>query len=114
MPSVREQLEHWKRAIPRQEADDFSLDSKHVRVCAKHFDSSDIIRTDDFMITGDAWSLPRDKLRLRPNAIPRLFYGLPEYFTMPKPRPRTVRPPLKRPREPQTTARNLRVCAKTA
>ncbi|KAH7961233.1 hypothetical protein HPB52_006030 [Rhipicephalus sanguineus] len=111
MPSVREQFEHWKRAIPRQEADDFSFDSKHVHVCTKHFDSSDIIRTCDFMMNGDAVSLPRDKPRLRPNEIPRFDDSLQAYFTTPKPRPRTVRRPIKRRREPSCAREAVEVPA---
>ena len=96
--------EKWKRAIPRQETGDFCFDSKYGRVCEKHFDDSDIIRADEFVVNAEKVSLPRDKLLGKPGAIPRKFAGLPANLTKPKQRSRTLtrRYPAKRPREPSS------------
>lgn len=91
LPSNREQRDMWKRAIPRQEAGAFSFESKNVRVCAKHFDPTDVIRADGFVIRGQFVSLQRDKVRLRAEAIPRIFENLPAYLTKPKARSRSQR-----------------------
>lgn len=61
-----------------------------MRVCEKHFDDSDIIRVDEFVINGEVASLKRDKPLLKPNAVPRKFDGLPAYLTKPKQRSRTL------------------------
>ncbi|KAH7981726.1 hypothetical protein HPB52_000972 [Rhipicephalus sanguineus] len=75
--------------------------SKYTRVCANHFDASDIITAYDFNINGDSVSQKRDKPTLKADTVPRIFEGLPSYLTKRKPRSRssTVRPPCKRPRE---------------
>lgn len=100
-PPDKDQREKWKRAIPRQESGDFNFESKYTRVCAKHFDASDIVTTYDFNINGDAVSLERDKPTLKADAVPSIFGGLPSYLTKRKPRPRssTNRSPRKRARE---------------
>ncbi|XP_075744392.1 uncharacterized protein LOC142803179 isoform X2 [Rhipicephalus microplus] len=100
-PHDKDQREKWKRAIPRQESGDFNFESKYTRVCAKHFDASDIVTTYDFNINGDAVSLEREKPTLKSDAVPSIFGGLPSYLTKRKPRPRssTYRSPRKRARE---------------
>lgn len=100
-PSSAELREKWKRAIPRLEAGGFSFESKNVRVCEKHFDASDVVRTDEHIVNGVVVSLQRERPRLRTNAVPRIFDGLPAYLTKPKPRsrPATQRQPAKRRRE---------------
>ncbi|XP_075740982.1 uncharacterized protein LOC142788261 [Rhipicephalus microplus] len=84
-----------------RESGDFNFESKYTRVCAKHFDASDIVTTYDFNINGDAVSLERDKPTLKADAVPSIFGGLPSYLTKRKPRPRssTNRSPRKRARE---------------
>ncbi|KAH8033710.1 hypothetical protein HPB51_015546 [Rhipicephalus microplus] len=98
LPSDREQRDRWKRAIPRQETGAFNFESKAVRVCEKHFDTTDIIRADEFRISGQSVLLQREKPKLRVGAIPRIFENLPAYLTKPKPRSRSQRenPPAKR------------------
>ncbi|KAL3192662.1 hypothetical protein MRX96_058883 [Rhipicephalus microplus] len=100
-PSSAELREKWKRAVPRLEAGGFSFESKNVRVCEKHFDASDVVRTDEHIVNGVVVSLQRERPRLRTNAVPRIFDGLPAYLTKPKPRsrPATQRQPAKRRRE---------------
>nr|XP_037273158.1 uncharacterized protein LOC119165068 [Rhipicephalus microplus] len=114
LPSDGVLREKWKRLIPRQETGDFCFDSKYVRVCEKHFDDSDIIRADEFVVNGEKVSLPRDKPLLKPCAIPRKFDGLPAYLTKPKQRSRTLtrRSPAKRRRESSSCARKTEVHAK--
>ncbi|KAL3189721.1 hypothetical protein MRX96_021186 [Rhipicephalus microplus] len=68
LPSDREQRDRWKRAIPRQETDAFSFESKAVRVSEKHFDRTDIIRADEFKISGQSVLLQREKPKLRVDA----------------------------------------------
>lgn len=46
-------MEKWKWAIPRQETGGFSVGSKYVRVCEKHFEATDIIPADDFVVRSD-------------------------------------------------------------
>ncbi|XP_075726173.1 uncharacterized protein LOC142767815 [Rhipicephalus microplus] len=98
LPSDREQRDRWKRAIPRQETGAFNFESKAVRVCEKHFDTTDIIRADEFRISGQSVLLQREKPKLRVGAIPRIFENLLAYLTKPKPRSRSQRenPPAKR------------------
>ncbi|KAH8041878.1 hypothetical protein HPB51_019259 [Rhipicephalus microplus] len=98
LPSDREQRDRWKRAIPRQETGAFNFESKAIRVCEKHFDTTDIIRADEFRISGQSVLLQREKPKLRVGAIPRIFENLPAYLTKPKPRSRSQRenPPAKR------------------
>ncbi|KAH9372898.1 hypothetical protein HPB48_001749 [Haemaphysalis longicornis] len=60
-------------------------------MCEKHFDPTDIIRADEFKISGQYVLLQREKLKLRVDAIPRIFENLPAYFTKPKPRSRSQR-----------------------
>lgn len=91
LPSDADEREKWKRAIPRQEAGGFTFDSQHVRACEKHFDTTDVVRSDEFVVKGDAMSLQREKAKLRPGAVPRLFEGLPVYLSKPKPRSQSVR-----------------------
>lgn len=91
LPSDADEREKWKCAIPRQEAGGFTFDSQHVRVCEKHFDATDVVRSDEFVVKGDAVSLQREKAKLRPGAIPRLFKGLPVYLSKPKLRSRSAR-----------------------
>ncbi|KAH9379983.1 hypothetical protein HPB48_015914 [Haemaphysalis longicornis] len=86
-----EQRDRWKLAIPCQETDAFSFESKAVRVCEKHFDPTNIIRADEFKISGQSVLLQREKLKLRVDAVPRIFENLPAYFTKPKPRSRSQR-----------------------
>lgn len=114
LPSDGVLREKWKRLIPRQETADFCFDSKYVRVCEKHFDDSDIVRADEFVVNGEKVSLPRDKPLLKPCAIPRKFDGLPAYLTKPKQRSRTLtrRSPAKRRRESSSCARKTEVHAK--
>lgn len=114
LPSGGDLREKWKRAIPRQETGGFRFDSKHVRVCAKHFDHSDIIRADEFLVNGEVVSLKRDKPLLKPNAVPRKFDGLAANLTKPKQRSRTVtrRPPAKRRRESSSRGRDTQIHAK--
>lgn len=83
-PSSAELREKWKRAIPRLEAGGFSFESKNVRVCEKHFDASDVVRTDEHIVNGVVVSLQRERPRLRTNAVPRIFDGLPAYLTKPQ------------------------------
>ncbi|XP_072143470.1 uncharacterized protein [Dermacentor andersoni] len=110
LPNNKEQREKWKRAIPRQESGGFNFESKYTRVCAKHFDASDIVTAYNFNINGDDVSLEREKPTLKTNAVPRIFEGLPAYLTKPKPRSRssTVRPSRKRPRELSGTVEERR------
>ncbi|KAH9372325.1 hypothetical protein HPB48_001584 [Haemaphysalis longicornis] len=81
LPSDAEKREQWKCAIPRQEAGGFSFDSQHVRVCEKHFDTADVVWNDTFLVKGDVVSLRREKPKLRPDAVPRRFDGLPAYLS---------------------------------
>lgn len=101
LPSDLERREMWKRAIPRQETAAFSFESKYVRVCERHFDPTDVIRVDGFIVRGRAISLPRYKVKLRDGAIPRIFQEPPARLAKPKPpkpraRSRKVNPPAKR------------------
>ena len=79
-----ERREKWKRAILRQGTGDFTFDSPHVRVCEKHFDESDIVRVDQWIIGGAVVTSQRDVLKLRPDAVPRIFDGLPAYLSSAK------------------------------
>ncbi|KAH7948372.1 hypothetical protein HPB52_020979 [Rhipicephalus sanguineus] len=101
LPLDKQQREKGKRAIPRQESGDFNFESNYTRVCANHFDASDIVTAYDFNINGDSVSLKRDKPTLKADAAPRIFEGLSSYLTKCKPRSRssTIRPLCKRPRE---------------
>lgn len=100
-PSSAELREKWKRAIPRLEAGGFNFESKNVRVCENHFDASDVVRTDEHIVNRVVVSLQRERPRLRTDAVPRIFDGLPAYLTKPKPRSRPAiqRQPAKRRRE---------------
>ncbi|XP_049511993.1 uncharacterized protein LOC125940213 [Dermacentor silvarum] len=117
LPSDADEREKWKRAIPRQEAGGFTFDSQHVRVCEKHFDATDVVRSDEFVVKGDAVSLQREKVMLRPGAVPRLFEGLPVYLSKPKPRSRSTRikPAAKRRRlsSPDATGEEILPCSRT-
>ena len=90
LPSDGVLREKWKRAITRQGTGDFCFHSKYVRVCEKHFDDSDIIRADEFVVNAEKVSLRRDKLLVKPGAIPRKFEGLPVYLTKLKQKSRTL------------------------
>ncbi|XP_077486363.1 uncharacterized protein LOC144097541 [Amblyomma americanum] len=101
-PADKELSEKWKRAIPREEAGDFNFDSKYARVCDRHFHAAHIIRVEEFAVNGDAVSLQRGRPALRPDALPRIFEGLPGYLTKSKQRRRSpvARKQVKRRREP--------------
>ncbi|KAM7301346.1 hypothetical protein ISCGN_016865 [Ixodes scapularis] len=88
LPSSAELREKWKRAIPRLEAGGFNFESKNVRVCENHFDVSDVVRTDEHIVNGVVVSLQQERPRLRTDAVPKIFDGLPAYLTKPKPRSR--------------------------
>lgn len=117
LPSDADKREQWKRAIPRQEAGGFSFDSQHVRVCEKHFDTADVVWNDTFLVKGDVVSLRREKPKLRPDAVPRRFDGLPAYLSKPKPRSRSTRvqPATKRRRlsSPDAIAEEILPCSST-
>ncbi|KAH9371893.1 hypothetical protein HPB48_019337 [Haemaphysalis longicornis] len=117
LPSDADKREQWKRAIPRQEAGGFSFDSHHVRVCEKHFDTADVVWNDTFLVKGDVVSLRREKPKLRPDAVPRRFDGVPAYLSKPKPRSRSTRvqPATKRRRlsSPDDIAEEILPCSST-
>ncbi|KAH9367149.1 hypothetical protein HPB48_012083 [Haemaphysalis longicornis] len=117
LPSDADKREQWKRAIPRQEAGGFSFDSQHVRVCEKHFATEDVVWNDTFLVKGDVVSLRREKPKLRPDAVPRRFDGLPAYLSKPKPRSRSTRvqPATKRRRlsSPDAIAEEILPCSST-
>ncbi|XP_077524468.1 uncharacterized protein LOC144136220 [Amblyomma americanum] len=66
LPSDTKQREIYKPAIPRQESAGFSLDCKNVHVCEEHFDPTDIIWTEEFVVNEEAVSLQHEKLELKP------------------------------------------------
>ncbi|XP_077507903.1 52 kDa repressor of the inhibitor of the protein kinase-like [Amblyomma americanum] len=86
LPSDSDRRVKWKRAIPRQETSGFSFDSPHVRVCEKHFDASDIVRADQWVVDGVVVTSQCDVPKLSPDAVPRIFEGLPAYLSNPKKR----------------------------
>uniref|UniRef100_A0A224Z7Q2 THAP domain containing protein n=1 Tax=Rhipicephalus zambeziensis TaxID=60191 RepID=A0A224Z7Q2_9ACAR len=118
LPSDPECRNKWKRAIPRQETGTFSFSSPNVRVCDRHFDKQDIIREDECVIQGTLVRLPRDRAKLKADAIPRLFEGLPAYLSKKKLAPRQLphRQPVKHPRESSydSSGEILRICEWTA
>lgn len=87
-PSDPVERERWKRAIPRVETEKFRFDSPNTRVCALHFDATDIVRTDDFVVNTEVVSHDRIVPKLRAGAVPRIFPNCPSYLTTPKPRSR--------------------------
>ncbi|KAH7935812.1 hypothetical protein HPB52_013867 [Rhipicephalus sanguineus] len=50
-----------------------NFESKYTRVCANHFNASDIITAYDFNINGDSVSQKRDKPTLKADTVPRIF-----------------------------------------
>ncbi|XP_070387518.1 uncharacterized protein [Dermacentor albipictus] len=69
LPNNKEQREKWKRAIPRRKSGGFNFESKYTRVCAEHFDDSDIVTAYNFNINGDDVSLEREKPTLNTFAL---------------------------------------------
>lgn len=90
-PADPDKREKWKRAIPRIEGGRFTFDSPHTRVCEKHFDRTDVVWHDEFIINGEKVLHKRGKPKLREDAVPRIFNGCPSYLSTPKPRSRSVR-----------------------
>lgn len=116
LPSDPIEKERWKRAIPREETGSFKFDSPNTRVCALHFDPSDIIRTDNFIVNQELVSHDRIVPKLRAGAVPRIFPNCPSYLTTPKPRSRVRKTRLPDPRpaacKPATTTkRKQSACA---
>lgn len=87
------ELQKWRRAIPRKEVGAFSFESPNVHDCEKHFDTADIACYDAFVVNREVDSLRAEQLKLKPDAIFRIFEGLPRYLTKTKSR---SRPPAKR------------------
>ena len=72
----------WLTAIPRK---DWSVSDSH-RVCAKHFHETDFKTTSSDSRTQRRMSRETQslkRLRLNPEAIPKIFPGLPEYLSVP-------------------------------
>lgn len=88
LPSDPVERELWKKAIPRAETERFKFDSPNTRVCALHFDPTDIVRTDDFIINEEVVRQDRVVPMLRSGAVPRVFPNCPSYLSSPKPRSR--------------------------
>ncbi|KAH9375558.1 hypothetical protein HPB48_002543 [Haemaphysalis longicornis] len=55
----------------------FQLRKQNVRVREKHFGASDVARTDEHIVNGVVVSLQRERPRLRTDAVPTIFDGLP-------------------------------------
>lgn len=74
-------MEANERAIPREEVGNFTLESKNVSVCQKHFDVTDIVSADDFVMNGEVVSFQCDRPKPSAVALPRIFKGLPAYLS---------------------------------
>lgn len=75
-PSDATRLAEWERDIKRE---DRRLTPAAV-VCEKHFESSCIERTFSVSVNGVTSELPRDKPRLKPDAVPSIFTHYPEHI----------------------------------
>lgn len=58
-------LEQWSEVLPNKRSF-----KKHDRVCERHFDKNDIIQYWEVNINGQIHLTPRDKPKLRENAVP--------------------------------------------
>ncbi|KAK8786961.1 hypothetical protein V5799_023266 [Amblyomma americanum] len=86
LPCNRERREKWNYAIGRKENPWVSYESRHLRVCEKHFDPEDIIRHDVCVMDGDSVTLRRTKPQLKPDAVPRTTEVFPRSSSRPKAR----------------------------
>lgn len=67
----------WVKAIPRK---DKELSYKFY-VCESHFSDELIHKTDVFVVQGKQVEIPRERWKLKTDAIPHIFPNLPQYLT---------------------------------
>ncbi|KAK3907953.1 Transposable element P transposase [Frankliniella fusca] len=67
--------------------------TRSERVCSIHFNESNIIKFDEFVINGEVKRLPREHFKLKPGAKPEIFPDYPPYY---KPKPKKRKSPKKR------------------
>lgn len=63
--------EEWRKNIPRE----VPAIHKSARVCEVHFDQSDLIKGNTYIINGKKVFLPMDIWKLKEGAVPRIFPG---------------------------------------
>ncbi len=80
-------LNHWLRNLRRE---DFTP-TQHSRLCSLHFADSDFeqLRTDTNFQRSRNLSENRTLRRLKPDAVPRFFSGMPQYLLEDPPRSRS-------------------------
>lgn len=101
-PTDEELRKHWIRSIPRS---DWKPTDKSV-VCIKHFEESDVSKVDIYQDSdGNRKEFPRQRPLLLPEAVPKLFPGLPSYLSKEQP-PQRCDPETRRKRACQEEDRN--------
>ena len=88
-PKDKDQQLKWLRAIPR---DNLTITSS-TRVCAKHFYEDDFVHCSTDLREGrkqSRESVTLKVIRLKSNAIPRIFPNVPSYLTIKAPNTRNV------------------------
>lgn len=84
-PSDCEQLELWRRLIPR----DGQLLSSHV-LCDLHFEEHYIVKKYCCVVNGERLEMDRGKWDLTPNAVPTIFPNCPKYLSAKSRKPRRL------------------------
>lgn len=76
-PTEETNRKRWIRNIPRR---DWTPTNRSV-VCIKHFEESDVSRVEIYKDSdGNCHEYPRQRPLLLPNAVPKIFPGLPSYL----------------------------------
>uniref|UniRef100_A0A6B2E9E7 THAP-type domain-containing protein n=1 Tax=Phlebotomus kandelakii TaxID=1109342 RepID=A0A6B2E9E7_9DIPT len=68
-PKDEETFEKWKANLPKKRPF-----KRNDRVCERHFNPEDVIKTWEHVINGQVFHLERGKPRLRPSAVPCLNF----------------------------------------
>lgn len=80
-PNDPQQMEKWIRKIPRENL----TVTKNTVVCENHFQETDIIKFDVLPGKGDQpdIKIPRQRYKLKSDAVPSIFANLPHYLSTP-------------------------------
>ncbi|XP_047108465.1 THAP domain-containing protein 5-like [Schistocerca piceifrons] len=93
-PTEEENRKRWTRNIPRK---DWTPSNRSV-VCIKHFEECDVSRVEIYKDSdGSCHEFPRQRPLLLPEAVPKIFPGLPSYLNKVQP-PRRCDPEIRRKR----------------
>lgn len=79
------ELEHTTFSLPKNDAlrrlwlSKSPTDLQHLKnpiICIKHFEENSIIRTDSIIINGELKTYPRQRVKLKDNAVPTIFQNV--------------------------------------